>query len=165
MNCVETSIVCPIHPLQPYNIQLYCFWSSRCKVYSSKYCAEKLNISNDFVDTLTISFGLRNVGDRFKALREFHRVLKPSGQLLVLEFFAPKSKIGSSFFNFYLQKILPFVGGVFSNKSAYSYLPKSIASFESPARLRKIFSECGFKVLRERNFLFGMTKIMVCQKV
>ena len=127
--------------------------------------AESLHITDSLVDCLTISFGLRNVCDRVKALNEFHRVLKPNGQLLILEFFSPNSSFSSYFFSLYLNKILPLIGGVLSDKSAYKYLSQSIASFESPVRLRKILSDCGFKVNKEKKFLFGTTRIFSCQKL
>ena len=83
--------------------------------------AETLKFKNKEFDAVTISFGLRNVQNKEKALEEFHRVLKKGGTLLVLEFFQSKTGLLSKLFRFYFHYILPMIGSVFSDKKAYKY--------------------------------------------
>jgi demethylmenaquinone methyltransferase/2-methoxy-6-polyprenyl-1,4-benzoquinol methylase len=122
--------------------------------------AENIQMQDASCDCLSISFGLRNVVNKENALKEFGRVLKLSGTLLILEFFTPESGFISRSFLFYFHKILPIIGRVFSEKEAYNYLPKSVASFYSPSELRDALSRHGFVVERERQFLFGSCRLV-----
>ncbi|MGZ5278310.1 MAG: bifunctional demethylmenaquinone methyltransferase/2-methoxy-6-polyprenyl-1,4-benzoquinol methylase UbiE [Pseudobdellovibrionaceae bacterium] len=81
-------------------------------------------------DIVSISFGIRNVADPVKALKEMARVTKPGGQVMVLEFGQADLPVFAPLFNFYSEKILPIVGGfVTGQKDAYQYLQKSSAAF------------------------------------
>jgi len=127
--------------------------------------AEKLNFADATFDCITISFGLRNVVDREKALQEFSRVLKPKGTLLIMEFFTPRSHMVAKGFEFYFHKILPLIGGIFSDRSAYTYLPRSVAAFYSTDQLRGALYRSGFLVNQEMSFLFGGCKIIQARKL
>lgn len=127
--------------------------------------AEKLDVSSGSVDCLTISFGLRNVVDKKRALKEFHRVLRKDGHMMILEFFTPKSGPLSLVFQFYFSYILPLIGRLFSDKSAYSYLPKSVGSFYSINELRKIIYDSGFCIDVQKDFLFGATRLIKARKI
>jgi demethylmenaquinone methyltransferase/2-methoxy-6-polyprenyl-1,4-benzoquinol methylase len=131
----------------------------------SEMSAESLQIPSNSIDCLTISFGLRNVIDKKKALKEFHRVLNTGGQLLILEFFTPKSGPLSWLFQFYFSFILPQIGRLFSDKSAYSYLPKSVGSFYSINELRKIIYDSGYCIDVQKDFLFGATRLIKARKI
>ncbi len=94
---------------------------------------EKLPFEDSAFDAVTISFGVRNMGDIKKNLSEMSRVLKPGGELIVLEFSTPKSKSLNKIYGFYFHKVLPFIGKIISkDKEAYKYLPVSVDYF--PAR-------------------------------
>lgn len=95
--------------------------------------AKALEIESESVDILSIAYGLRNVVDLDLALDEFVRVLKKGGILVILDFMNDDTKgVFSLLMNFYMQKILPFIGGLASqNYKAYRYLPDSIKSFTS----------------------------------
>lgn len=81
-------------------------------------------------DIVTISFGIRNVSNPTKAISEMHRVLKPGGRLLVLEFGQPRLPGIAQLYNFYALNVLPRIGGwVTGQRDAYSYLQKSSANF------------------------------------
>ncbi len=127
--------------------------------------AEKIEFSDQFFDVITISFGLRNVIHKDKAIAEFSRLLKPKGQLLILEFFVPEKGTFAKVFQFYFHKILPFIGGALSDKQAYSYLPKSVASSYSIEALTSVMANKGLKTGRIKNFLFGACKIVEGIKV
>lgn len=81
-------------------------------------------------DIVSISFGIRNVADPVKALKEMSRVTKPGGSVMILEFGQADLPVFAPIFNFYSEKVLPVVGGwVTGQKEAYQYLQKSSASF------------------------------------
>ena len=122
--------------------------------------AEHITLGDASVDCLSISFGLRNVVNKERALEEFRRVLKPGGVLLILEFFTPGKGPMSKLFQFYFHHILPIIGRLLSETEAYSYLPKSVASFYGPAELREVLTSKNLVVERERNFLFGSCRLI-----
>jgi demethylmenaquinone methyltransferase/2-methoxy-6-polyprenyl-1,4-benzoquinol methylase len=78
----------------------------------------------------TVSFGLRNVADLDAALGELARVVRPGGELLVLEFALPRPALLRGLYLFYFRRILPTVGRLVSrHQTAYSYLPSSVVAF------------------------------------
>jgi len=90
----------------------------------------QLPYGDELFDVASISFGIRNVGNPQKALQELHRVLKPGGKLMVLEFGQPKAPVLASLYRFYSERVLPRVGGWITGKQdAYKYLEKSSAKF------------------------------------
>lgn len=136
------------------------------KVTFIKAFAQDLPLENESADIMSISYGLRNVVERKKALKEFFRVLKKDGLLLILEFSKQEKKGFLSFFrDFYLKNILPILGGFLSkNKSAYEYLPNSIDHFLSEQELAKELQEIGFKIVKINNFSFGISSMFVAKK-
>jgi demethylmenaquinone methyltransferase/2-methoxy-6-polyprenyl-1,4-benzoquinol methylase len=125
--------------------------------------AEALPFADSSVDCLSISFGLRNVIHKEKALEEFFRVIKPGGTLLILEFFTPEGLL-SRFFEFYFKRILPRIGALFSDATAYQYLPTSVASFYSPSALFALLDKLQMPVVTQKQFLFGGCRLLACQK-
>ena len=83
-------------------------------------------------DYITIAFGLRNIEDKFKALSEIFRVLKPNGELVCLELSNPSMPVFRNFYSFYFNHVLPFIGywGT-GDKTAYRYLKNSVNNFMS----------------------------------
>ncbi|MEZ4742059.1 MAG: bifunctional demethylmenaquinone methyltransferase/2-methoxy-6-polyprenyl-1,4-benzoquinol methylase UbiE [Bdellovibrionota bacterium] len=127
--------------------------------------AEQLAIPDNSVDCLSIAFGLRNVLDKEKAISEFKRVLKPDGTLLILEFFLPQKGSFSTLFQFYFHKVLPKVGGLFSSREAYTYLPKSVDSFYSLAELEKKLASQNLQVTNVVSWLFGSCRLVKASKL
>ena len=127
--------------------------------------AESLDFGDETIDCASISFGLRNVVNKERGLSEFARILKPGGTFLILEFFTPSSGFLSKAFQLYFHKILPQIGRIFSEKEAYTYLPKSVASFYSPAELRDSLTSKGFIIEKEVNFLFGACRLVKSRKI
>lgn len=126
--------------------------------------AEALPVANDSADALTISFGFRNVDDRNQALKEFYRVLKNGGSLFILEFFTPQQSLLSKCFDFYFKKILPFVGGLFSDKKAYQYLPNSVSTMPHVDEFTKMLKEAGFSGIEKSCWLAGSTVLFQAKK-
>jgi demethylmenaquinone methyltransferase/2-methoxy-6-polyprenyl-1,4-benzoquinol methylase len=122
--------------------------------------AERIELPDNSVDCLSISFGLRNVINKENALAEFYRVLKPGGTLLILEFFLPQTGALSSFFQFYFHQVLPRIGGFFSSSDAYNYLPKSVASFYSSTELEKALAEHKLPLAQVTSWMFGSCRLV-----
>lgn len=107
--------------------------------------ALELPFEENTFDCVTISFGIRNVTDVKKALREFHRVLKPGGRVLILEGTVPKMKWLQKIHLFYLRHFLPRIGQMISkNNYAYRYLNETIETFPSGEAFCALMRESGF---------------------
>ncbi len=111
-------------------------------------------------DTVTISFGMRNVTDVAKALREVYRVLRPEGRLLVLEFSLPKIRLVCSVYLFYLRRILPRIGALVSGDPyAYRYLNKTIETFPCGEAFCDMLTAAGFEAATAHPMTFGVATI------
>ena len=126
--------------------------------------AENLPFEDNTFDKVVISYGLRNLGDPNKGIKEFYRVLKPEGTLGVLEFFEPKSTIMTGLFKLYFNKILPRIASLFSNSKAYRYLPESVENFVTSEELKILFQNNSFKDISTKNMSFGITTIINAKK-
>ena len=121
--------------------------------------AMKLPFKNNEFDVVTMSFGLRNVQDRDKALGEFLRVLKPAGRLVICEFSHVPGLLGV-FYRAYLTLILPLVSRLASKTpAAYSYLSESIVAWPRQAELAKDIDKAGFSKTQWKNLSFGVVAI------
>lgn len=124
-----------------------------------------LNFPDNTFDAVTIAYGLRNFANYARGLREFYRVLKPGGRVVILEFPPPPEGLFGQLFRFYFLKVLPTIGGLISGKkSAYTYLPQSVLNFPSPDVLAAMLQEAGFVTIRYRLQLFGVSAIHVGEK-
>ena len=129
--------------------------------------AKDLPFKDNSVDILSISYGLRNVVDREEGLKEFFRVLKPEGILVILEFTKlRKQNIMSLLRDFYMKKILPIVGGILSrNFSAYSYLPNSIDGFLTKEDLVDELKSIGFEIIEAKGYSMDISTMFIARKV
>ena len=134
-----------------------------CEVIASDFCAEmlahaasrgiaktivadalKLPFSDSEFDVVTVAFGLRNMADYPAALREMHRVLKPGGRLVILDFSLPTGVLRGPY-RWYLHNILPHLAGLLTGeKDAYEYLGGSIEQFPSGTGMTDLLETCGF---------------------
>lgn len=122
--------------------------------------AERLPFKDARFDGASIAFGIRNVLDRAQGVREMRRVVKPGGRVVVLEFHDTTGVIGRSF-RLYFNHILPRIGALLSSREAYSYLPKSVASFETPVRFGGLMREAGLGDVRSQPLTFGIAWLHV----
>jgi len=107
--------------------------------------ALELPFQENQFDCVSISFGIRNVMDVSCALREFHRVLKPGGRVLILEGTVPERAWLRGIHLFYLRHFLPRIGGLISkNKNAYRYLNETIETFPQGAAFCRLLEEARF---------------------
>ena len=110
-------------------------------------------------DAITVSFGLRNMADRPKALSEMRRVLRPGGRLFVLEFSQPYFWF-RPFYYAYLKFVLPLVAVVVTgDRSAYEYLGGSIEQFPARAAMRVEIQRAGFNAVRATPLTFGIVAL------
>ncbi len=110
----------------------------------------------------TIAFGLRNLADPQRGLFEMYRVLKPGGVLAILEFSRPQNPLFATPYFFYLEKILPIIGGIVSgDREAYEYLASSIKAFPPPQQVAKMMEKAGFNPISFRPMTFGIVHLYV----
>ncbi|MCR2038716.1 bifunctional demethylmenaquinone methyltransferase/2-methoxy-6-polyprenyl-1,4-benzoquinol methylase UbiE [Campylobacter helveticus] len=128
--------------------------------------AQDLPLESKSMDILSISYGIRNVVERQRALGEFARVLKNGGILLVLEFTKrERGGIVAFFRDFYLKNVLPSLGGLISkNKEAYTYLPNSIETFLSQEEFSAELESVGFENIDFKSFSFGVSSMFIARK-
>ncbi|MCS7079650.1 MAG: bifunctional demethylmenaquinone methyltransferase/2-methoxy-6-polyprenyl-1,4-benzoquinol methylase UbiE [Chloracidobacterium sp.] len=111
-------------------------------------------------DVATVAFGIRNVVDLDGALAEMHRVLKPGGKAVILEFSHPVVPGLKQLFGFYFTRILPAIGNAVSRSGyAYSYLPASVQHFPDQATLAAHMTRAGFRDVRWRNLSGGIAAL------
>ena len=116
-------------------------------------------------DCVTMSFGIRNVEDPSRCLKEMYRVLALGGRALILEFSLPKSSIILHCHLLYLRTILPFIGGILSGKkSAYKYLGETIATFPYGNAFLELMNNAGFREVKALPLTFGIATLYIGEK-
>lgn len=122
--------------------------------------AERLPFQDNAFDCLTIGFGLRNVTDKAAALRSMYRVLKPGGQLLVLEFSTPVVPVLKPLYDAYSFKVLPLLGRLVANDAtSYQYLAESIRMHPDQETLLEMLRGAGFAQARYHNLTGGIVAV------
>jgi len=122
--------------------------------------AEALPFPDASFDLVTIAFGLRNVTDKAKALREMQRVLKPGARALVLEFSQVKPEWFRPIYDFHSFQVLPRLGRLFAKDAdSYQYLAESIRKHPDQETLQSMMAEAGFERCTHRNLSGGIVAI------
>ncbi len=122
--------------------------------------ALKLPFESASMSGAIVAFGIRNVQDLDAGLREVHRVLKPGARFVILEFSTPRSPLINTAYQLYFNHVLPTIGGVISgHRTAYKYLPKSVANFPVADELARRMRDAGFANVAWRPLTFGVAAI------
>ncbi|WP_295842269.1 demethylmenaquinone methyltransferase [uncultured Microbacterium sp.] len=122
--------------------------------------ATDLPFADGEFDAVTMSFGLRNVIDPRRALRELRRVTRPGGRIVVCEFSHPPSRAFNGLYRFYNDRVLPIVAkAVSSNAEAYDYLNESIRDWPDQATLAGWMRDAGWDDVAYRNLTFGIVAL------
>src|SRR3954471_1749093 len=104
-----------------------------------------LPVADSRVAGAIVAFGIRNVADLDRGLREVHRVLEPGAKFVILEFTTPRSAVVRAGYHAYFHHVLPLIGGLISGHgTAYKYLPKSVANFPIEEKLADRMRGAGF---------------------
>lgn len=129
--------------------------------------ANRLELSDESCDILSIVYGLRNVVERKEALKEFARVLKSGGLLVILEFTNEQNEtLLQKWAGFYKRRVLPFVGGLISGSyEAYKYLPDSIEGFLSASMLEEEMREAGFTPVFTKGYSANISTTFIAKKI
>ncbi|PDH38851.1 MAG: bifunctional demethylmenaquinone methyltransferase/2-methoxy-6-polyprenyl-1,4-benzoquinol methylase UbiE [Halieaceae bacterium MED-G26] len=122
--------------------------------------AQFLPFEDNSIDCITIAFGLRNVTDKARALRSMHRVLKPGGRVLVLEFSKPTSPLLSKVYDAYSFSALPVMGKLITDDAdSYRYLAESIRKHPDQESLLEMVEDAGFVDCRFHNMTGGIVAV------
>jgi demethylmenaquinone methyltransferase/2-methoxy-6-polyprenyl-1,4-benzoquinol methylase len=125
--------------------------------------ATALPLQDESATVISIAFGIRNVADPAAAIGEFHRVLRPGGRLIILEFSLPTNPILRGFYNLYFRKILPRTATLISGDKtgAYKYLPQSVNTFIGREGMMRMMTDAGFRDVTQHPLTFG---VCVCYR-
>jgi len=121
-----------------------------------------LPFPDDSFEVASIAFGIRNVDDPVKCLKELARVVRPGGRVVVLEFGQPRGLFGA-LFRFYAKTIMPAIGGLLTgNRAAYEYLPRTAAAFPSGEQFVALMDQAGvFQTRVAHPLTFGTSYVYV----
>ncbi len=129
--------------------------------------ADNIPIEDESVDIISISYGIRNVVQRQEAFNEFARVLKKDGLVVISEFTKNEKTNPLDYLtDFYMNKILPTLGGLISkNKEAYTYLPSSIDEFLTTDNLCKELKQAGLELVHVKAFSMKISTLIIGRKL
>ncbi len=126
-------------------------------------CADvqKLPFADASFDAAMVAYGMRNVDDNEKALKEVLRVLKPGGRFIVLEFFKPDRFMAKAFHATYGRFVMPLLGGLVSgNRQAYKYLSESIQRYYLIDDYKQLMQDCGFRKVAYHHQMGGASTLI-----
>jgi demethylmenaquinone methyltransferase / 2-methoxy-6-polyprenyl-1,4-benzoquinol methylase len=123
--------------------------------------AQALNFPDRTFDGLCIAFGIRNVPDRLKGLREMARVTKAGGRVAILELSEPRGGVLGPLARFHVHNVVPTVGALLSGAKEYRYLQKSIAAFPPAKEFEALMVEAGLRIVASTSLTFGVCHLYV----
>jgi len=125
--------------------------------------AQSIPLPDASADVVSIAFGIRNVQDPAAAIREFRRILRPGGCLIILEFSLPTNAVLRGMYNFYFRQVLPRTATLISGDrtGAYKYLPESVNTFIGREQMMTMMRDAGFADVEQHPMTFG---VCVCYR-
>jgi len=128
-------------------------------------CGQNLPYADNSFDGSICAFGIRNFSEPLQGLKEMVRVLKPGGQLVILEFSYPKASILKKFYQLYFEFVLPLMGKwVSGHGRAYSYLPDSVSRFPSRHAFVQLMESAGFGDIKFKDLTLGIVTLYIGEK-
>jgi demethylmenaquinone methyltransferase/2-methoxy-6-polyprenyl-1,4-benzoquinol methylase len=116
------------------------------------------------LDLIVTAFGFRNLANYEAGLREFHRVLKPGGQLGILDFSEPGGLIGKAY-AVYFRRVLPAIGRfICGAEGPYSYLPSSVGNFPPPPQMLRLMQSVGYALCDWQPYTFGIAGLYTAMR-
>ena len=138
-------------------------WKERVEFIHAN--AQHMPFEDNSFNGVTCAYGCRNFQNLDEGLSEMYRVLKPGGQVTILEFSYPKNRLIRWVYDLYFSKILPWLGRIVSkDKTAYTYLNKSVKSFCWGEAFVQHLHDAGFKEESFKTLTFGITTIYTAKK-
>lgn len=127
---------------------------------------QQLPFADDQFQIVSVAFGLRNVTDTMRGLREMARVCAPQGRVVILEFSMPQNRVFGAFYRWYFRNVLPRIGQLVSGnrQAAYRYLPDSVGEFPYGERLAAMMKSCGFESVSWSPLTFGIATLYIGTK-
>ncbi|HBO70020.1 MAG TPA: bifunctional demethylmenaquinone methyltransferase/2-methoxy-6-polyprenyl-1,4-benzoquinol methylase UbiE [Deltaproteobacteria bacterium] len=122
---------------------------------------EALPFRDGAFDSASVAFGIRNLADRERGLQEMCRVVRGGGRVVILEFSRPRSSLFGAAYRFYFTRVLPRLGGLFSKRSAYAYLPDSVHAFPDSESFARMMRDAGCSSVDVRPLTFGIVTLYV----
>lgn len=128
--------------------------------------AQNLPFADDRFQIVSVAFGLRNIADTQRGLREMIRVCQPGGKVAVLEFSMPKNRVIRGIYSWYFKRVLPKIGQLVSRnrQAAYNYLPDSVSEFPHGEALAAIMENCGLTEVNFKPLTFGIATLYYGRK-
>ncbi len=123
--------------------------------------AQALKLADRSVDGVCIAFGIRNVPDRLRGLREMARVTKAGGRVAILELSEPRGGVLGPLARFHVHNVVPAIGALLSGAPEYRYLQKSIAAFPPAAEFEALMNEAGLRIVSSTALTFGVCHLYV----
>ncbi len=151
------------HEMLPIAVAKWSRNAAEAKAAATSVCfvngdAQSLPLPDGCCDVASIAFGIRNVVDPFAAVKEFFRVLRPGGRVVILEFSIPTNPLFRALYNFYFKKILPRTATWISGDKtgAYKYLPQSVRTFIGRQTMVEMLARAGFTDISQYPMTMGI---------
>lgn len=126
--------------------------------------AESIPFPDASFDGVTIAFGIRNVPDRARGLREMRRVTRPGGRVAILELSEPRGGLLGRVARFHVHTLVPRIGALLSGEREYRYLQTSIAAFPPAPEFADMMRDAGLDVIRVDRLTFGVAHLYVAER-
>ena len=124
------------------------------------------SLNDNTYSKVSQSFGIRNVPDRMKALREIYRVMRADGKVIIMEFATPLSGLLAPLAKVFLHNLVPLLGSLVSggHNAEYDHLRDSILNFPSPAGFTQMMTDSGFSECIHKDLFFDVVHLFICYK-
>lgn len=124
--------------------------------------AKDLDFPDNSFDAVTVAFGIRNIPETIRALKEIKRVLRPGGRFICLELTRPTNRFFVPFYKVYTFKVMPFIAKIFlRTETPYNYLPRSIEAYYKPEDFKELMTRCGFSDITVRPMTGGIVTLYI----